>query len=101
MSAAAKLLDRLERVKQTGPRRWIAACPSHRDRSPSLSIRELDSGLVLLHDFGGCGTGVCLGCAVPLRLGTYDRACREGPVYRAADVAWERLPSQLHYEAMA
>lgn len=56
MSAAA-LLDRLERVKQTAPGRWLAHCPAHADRSPSLSIRELDDGRVLLHDFGGCEVG--------------------------------------------
>ena len=47
-------LDRLDRVKQTGPNRWIARCPAHDDRSPSLSIRELGDGRVLIHDFGGC-----------------------------------------------
>jgi hypothetical protein len=57
MSAAAKLLGRLERVKQTGPGRWLACCPAHEDRSPSLSIRETDDGRVLLHDFGGCEVG--------------------------------------------
>jgi hypothetical protein len=57
MSAATKLVDRLERVKQTAPGRWVARCPAHQDRSPSLSIRELDDGRVLLHDFGGCGVG--------------------------------------------
>jgi hypothetical protein len=57
MSAAAKILDRLERVKQTGQARWLARCPAHEDKSPSLSIRELDDGRVLLHDFGGCCVG--------------------------------------------
>jgi len=41
----------------------------------------------------GCGTGVCLGCAIPLASGGYDRACTEGPVYRADSIAWERLPA--------
>jgi DNA primase len=57
MNAVAALLDRLDRVKQTAPNRWIAQCPAHEDRSPSLSIRELDDGRVLLYDFGGCETG--------------------------------------------
>jgi len=56
MSAAARLLDRLHRVKQTGPGQWICVCPAHEDKSPSLSIREVDDR-VLLHDFGGCDTG--------------------------------------------
>jgi hypothetical protein len=67
MSAAARILDRLERVKQTAPGRWLAQCPAHEDRSPSLSIRELDDGRVLLHDFGGCEVGDVL-AAVGLEL---------------------------------
>ena len=53
MSAVDKLLSRLQRVKRTGPGRWVASCPTREDRSPSLSIRELDDGRVLVHDFGG------------------------------------------------
>jgi hypothetical protein len=41
-------------VKQTGHDRWLACCPAHEDRSPSLSIRELEDGRVLLNCFGGC-----------------------------------------------
>lgn len=51
----AKLLDRLDGVRQTGPGRWIAKCPSHEDRSPSLSVRETDDSTVLIKCFGGCG----------------------------------------------
>src|SRR5207253_3545436 len=43
---------------------------------------------VAVETYMGCGTGVCLGCAVPLGRGGYDRACTEGPVYRAADIDW-------------
>ena len=52
---------------------------------------------VSIETYMGCGTGVCLGCAVPLKRGGFDRACREGPVYRAADVDWSALPSHLPY----
>jgi hypothetical protein len=57
MTAAGRIIDRLDGVRETGPSRWIARCPAHEDRSPSLSIRELDDGRVLIHDFGGCETG--------------------------------------------
>jgi len=67
MSAATKLLDRLELVKQTGPDRWIARCPVHEDKSPSLSIREADGGRLLVYDFGGCEIGDIL-TAVGLTL---------------------------------
>ncbi len=60
------LLDRLEGVRQTGPGKWIARCPSHEDRSPSLSIREVD-GRTLIHCFAGCSSGDLL-TAVGLRM---------------------------------
>ena len=38
---------------------WMARCPAHTDRSPSLSLREQD-GKILLHCFAGCSTeAVC------------------------------------------
>jgi hypothetical protein len=57
------LLDRLEGVKRTGPGRWVARCPVHSDRRPSLSVRELDDGRVLLHDFAGCSAEEILAAA--------------------------------------
>ncbi len=60
MSAADKLLSRLQRVKRTGPGRWIASCPTREDRRPSLAVRELDDGRVLVHDFGGDEVGAIL-----------------------------------------
>ncbi|HIF49928.1 MAG TPA: DNA primase, partial [Thiotrichaceae bacterium] len=47
------LINRLDKVKQTGKDRYIARCPSHEDRSPSLAIREVDDR-VLIHCFAGC-----------------------------------------------
>ena len=50
------LIDRLEGVKETGPSRWIARCPSHEDRSPSLSVRLADGDTWLVHCFAGCAS---------------------------------------------
>lgn len=61
MSAVDLILSRLERVKRTGPGRWMARCPCHKDRTASLSIRELDDGRVLVHDFAGCEVEAVLG----------------------------------------
>jgi hypothetical protein len=47
------LLNRLDRVKATGKNRWVASSPTRNDKTPSLAIRELDDGRVLVHDFGG------------------------------------------------
>ncbi len=56
------LLARLEGVKRTGPDRYLARCPCHDSKSgTSLSIRELDDGRILLHDFGGCSVEEVLG----------------------------------------
>ena len=64
--SAETLITRLHGVKSTGPNRWLARCPAHDDRSPSLSITDRD-GRVLLHCFGGCETEDVLG-AVGLRF---------------------------------
>ena len=50
---ADKLISRLEGVRNTGQDRWIARCPAHDDKSPSLAIREVDDR-VLIHCFAGC-----------------------------------------------
>jgi len=52
--SAETLLSRLDKVRRTGAGRWIARCPAHDDKSPSLSIRELDDGRTLVHCFAGC-----------------------------------------------
>ena len=48
------LLASLKKVRSTGPGAWLACCPSHEDRSPSLSVRITQEGVVLLHCFAGC-----------------------------------------------
>lgn len=77
-------------VLACGPNRMLAA----------VAERWTDA-LVAVETHMGCGTGVCLGCAVPLKRGGYDRACKEGPVYRAADVDWAMLPAHLPYAVTA
>jgi putative DNA primase/helicase len=34
---------------------WMARCPAHDDRKPSLSIRDADDGKILFHCHAGCG----------------------------------------------
>jgi hypothetical protein len=53
--SADKLLARLDKVKQNGSDRWIACCPAHDDRSPSLTIKQTDDGTVLVKCWSGCG----------------------------------------------
>jgi hypothetical protein len=51
---AEDLIARLDAVRTTGPGRWLARCPAHEDRRPSLAIRGLENGRTLLHCFAGC-----------------------------------------------
>ena len=85
-SAVAAVPDGIGAVLACGPNPMLAAVA---ERWPGAQVA--------VETYMGCGTGVCLGCAVPLVAGGYDRACKEGPVYRAADVDWRALPSHLHY----
>ena len=50
---ATDLLAYLDGVRLRGHGKWSARCPAHEDRSPSLSMREGDRGL-LVHCFSGC-----------------------------------------------
>ncbi len=56
MADIADVLLRLSGVKKTGMDSWIAKCPSHQDKSPSLTVKEASGGRILLHCFAGCGT---------------------------------------------
>lgn len=47
-------LSRLQKVQSRGKRGWMACCPAHPDKSPSMSVKEGDDGRVLAYCFGGC-----------------------------------------------
>ena len=49
-----RLLSGLRKLKKTGAGEWVACCPAHEDRSPSLAIKETEDGRVLIHCFAGC-----------------------------------------------
>lgn len=45
-----------------------------------------------------CGVGACLGCVVPVHAkgyAQYARVCRDGPVFRAAEIDWEAMRIDL------
>lgn len=54
-----QIFDRLSHVKATGQGKWLARCPAHDDRSPSLAIREVDDR-ILIHCFSGCAVSQVL-----------------------------------------
>jgi hypothetical protein len=48
------ILAQLEKVKRTGKSNWMACCPAHEDRSPSMTIGEGSEGRVVVRCFAGC-----------------------------------------------
>ena len=65
--AIETLLSRVNGLKKTSATTWMCKCPSHQDRLPSLSLRLVEDGRVLVNCFGGCSTEDVLG-AVGLEM---------------------------------
>lgn len=107
---AERLLARLDAVRRVGDGRWIARCPAHDDKGPSLSIRELPDLRVLLHCFSGCSANDVLG-AIGLKFGDlFERplghiARGERPPFVARDalqaLAYEATVAQIAAEDLA
>lgn len=57
-------IDRFLAALPTRPRRagrgWMARCPAHEDRTPSLSFRATGDGTVLIKCHAGCTTASVL-----------------------------------------
>jgi len=91
LNPAETLLQRLDGARETGPGRWLACCPAHDDRNPSLSIRETSDGTLLIHDFGGCAPGdVLAAIGLELRDLFVDRLPDRPPLRRGQ----RRVPAQ-------
>ncbi len=79
---AETLLAQLNGVRETGHGKYVARCPAHDDKSPSLAIKDCGDGRVLLHCFAGCETedvlnaiGLTFSDVMPERIGG-DRSYR-------------------------
>jgi len=71
------LLSHFDGVRETGHGKYVARCPSHDDRSPSLAVKDGDDGRILLHCFSGCETedvlsalGLTFADVMPERIGS-------------------------------
>lgn len=97
---AEKLLDRLEGVKKRGPDKWMARCPAHDDRGPSLSVCELPDERILVHCFSGC-TAAEIVAAVGLKLDDLfpPREIQHAPPERRAFQAADALRG-IAFEAL-
>lgn len=95
------LLSRLEGVRQTKPDSWIAKCPAHPDKSPSLTVKD-SNGTILVHCFSGC-SALDIVHAVGLELSDLfsDRREVTGKKYLKADDALRCLRTEVAIVGMA
>ena len=92
------LLSRLDCVRRSG-KGWTARCPAHDDRSPSLSIREGDRG-VLLRCWSGCSLDeVCTALGIQKRDLFFDE--QPNPKHRAETRSRRRMGEVRHDLGMA
>lgn len=84
--SAHEIVARLEFVRATGNDSYIARCPAHDDKSPSLTIKDVGDGRTLVHCFAGCGANDVL-AAIGLELhDLYPPTDREYRVHRRAKI---------------
>lgn len=48
------ILSKLDKVRRTGANNWLACCPAHEDRSPSMTIHAADDGRILVKCHAEC-----------------------------------------------
>ncbi len=68
MITIEQFLDRLEGVKQVGPNRWMARCPSHADKHASMTVTWKDDHILAFDWSGGCDIGeICAALGLRIR----------------------------------
>jgi DNA primase len=101
--AIGSLLERLQGVRRTGDSKWVARCPAHEDKSPSLSLSE-KNGIPLIHCFAGCeplaileAVGLSWPDILPEKL---DRESHQRPIRNVQRVAEERARAEVYLETL-
>ena len=85
------LLSRLDKVQPRGGNKWMACCPAHDDKTPSLAIHEDRNGLILLKCFAGCAVLDVL-AAVNMTMGDLfpDGGIGEFKSWQRLEDEWKR-----------
>ena len=92
------LLSRLVGVKRVSDHRWIARCPAHDDRSPSLSLAVRD-GTPLIHCFAGCAaTDVLAAVGITWKEILPDDDRYRRPISRVVEIAERRARAESYLE---
>ena len=97
MEPVELLLSRLESVRANRNGTWLARCPAHDDRSPSLSIATGDDGKVLLHCFAGCGAADVVE-AIGLELSSLFPETHDWKGQRRTNVDYKALCHFIQHE---
>ena len=99
--AIGRVVDALRargrRTESRGQGQYMAQCPSHDDRTPSLSVSQGDAG-ALLHCFAGCETravAAALGLSIYELYDDYGESASATAANHLADMARERLRELL------
>jgi DNA primase len=95
----AESLSRALEARRVGSY-WMALCPAHEDRNPSMSIRE-DGGRVLVHCHAGCAQRDVVDALKSRGLWeTPERTCEKRIVatYNYTDAAGELLYQIVRFE---
>lgn len=100
-TAIDHVLSRLSDVTRTASG-WMAKCPAHDDRKPSLSIRLGEGGRILLHCHASCEFEAVLGAAgltvADLSPGTPRRQRRRSRI--VATYPYRGMDGELLYEVV-
>lgn len=97
------VLDQLRGVRRAG-RGWMACCPSHDDRTPSLAISAGDGGTVLLHCFAGCSAIAVVGALGLTLADLFPTPAAVGRPHQGrqgipAETAWRAAAGVVVHEA--
>ena len=86
---ATDLLKKVLRDKKNAQKRAVYACGPKAMLKEAAKIAKAKRVHceVSLEEKMGCGTGVCLGCAVKTVVG-FKLVCKDGPVFNAGDILW-------------
>lgn len=89
----AKQLDRgdVDRVYACGPLAMLATVARQCQQQQVPCWVSLEQRMA-------CGVGACLGCVMPVHAegyARYQRVCRDGPVFAAAQIDWEAISAEL------
>jgi len=60
MSNLDTILNQLDKVKAYGSNKWLACCPAHNDKHPSLKVTMTDDGKILIKCWAGCDISAVL-----------------------------------------